>query len=352
MTPRPRRPSGRVVDIHCHWFPEALIRLLERDGPQHGIEVRPLPSGDRGMQFIRWYHPPLHPFVDVEHRLAYMERVGVHTHVVTLSGQVTPIWVEPGFGLAMAQVVNDEYAALQAKYPDRFVGAAVVPLQDPPRAIEELDRAVREKRLRGVNLLANIQGKYLDAPEFTPFLERVQELGVPVLVHPTDPGGPIAVDEYALFALVGYPVDTTMLIARLIFSGVLDRFPRIPWVFYHGGGTAPYLGGRWDQGRRKGFTGASGLARLPSEYLASLYFDTLLYHPGALGFLVRMVGTDRVLMGTDYPYMLMADEDPVGTVRDIPRLTAADCAKILGGNATRLFKLPANDAPTRHNPNR
>jgi aminocarboxymuconate-semialdehyde decarboxylase len=159
------------------------------------------------------------------------------------------------------------------------------------------------------------------------------------------------VDEYALFALVGYPVDTTMLIARLIFSGVLDRFPRIPWIFYHGGGTAPYLGGRWDQGRRKG-PGTSGLARLPSEYLASLYFDTLLYHPGALGFLVRMVGTDRVLMGTDYPYMLMADEDPVGTVRDIPRLTAADCAKILGGNATRLFKLPANDAPTRHNPNR
>jgi len=342
MTLRPQQPAGRVVDVHCHWFPEGLIRLLERDGPRHGIEVRPLPSGDRGMQFIRWYHPPLHPFVDVAHRLEYMDRVGVHTHVVTLSGQVTPIWVEAGFGLAMAQVANDEFAALQAKHPDRFVGAAAVPLQDPPRAIRELERAVREKGLRGVNLLANIQGKYLDAAEFTPFFERVQELGVPVLVHPTDPGGPIAADEYALFALVGYPVDTTTLIARLIFSGMLDRFPRIPWIFYHGGGTAPYLGGRWDQGHRKGFTGVSGLARLPSEYLASVYYDTLLYHPSSLGFLVRLVGTDHVLMGTDYPYALMADEDPVGTVRGIPRLKAADRAKILGGNAARLFKLPGD----------
>ncbi len=99
---------GRVVDVHCHWFPEGLIRLLERDGARHGIEVRPLPSGDRGMHFIRWPHPPLRPFVDVDHRLAYMDRVGVHTHILTLSGQATPIWVEPGFGLAMAQVVNDE----------------------------------------------------------------------------------------------------------------------------------------------------------------------------------------------------------------------------------------------------
>jgi aminocarboxymuconate-semialdehyde decarboxylase len=160
-----------------------------------------------------------------------------------------------------------------------------------------------------------------------------------VLVHPTDPGGPVAADEYALFALVGYPVDTTGLIARLIFSGVFDRFPRIPWIFYHGGGTAPYLAGRWDQGHRKGFAGTSGLARLPSEYLASVYFDTLLYQPEALRYLVRVAGVDRVLMGTDHPYTLMADEDPVRTVREIPEVTAADRAKLLGGNAAPLFGL-------------
>jgi len=341
MTPARKRRAGRVVDVHCHWFPEALIRLLERDGLRHGIEVRPLASGDRGLQFIRWPHPPLRPFVDVEDRLAYMDRVGVDTHVLTLSGQVTPMWVEPGFGLAMAQVVNDEYAALQAKQPDRFVGAAAVPLQDPPRALAELDRAVRVKGLRGVNLVANVQGKYLDAPEFAPFFERVQELGVPVLVHPTDPGGPAAVDEYALFAHVGYPLDTTVTIARLIFSGVFERFPRIPWIFYHGGGTAPYLRGRWDQGFRNKFPEAPGLSRAPSEYVASLSFDTLAYDPETLRFLITVMGADRVLMGTDYPYTSMADEDPVGTVRSIPGLKPADRANILGGNAARLFGLPA-----------
>ncbi len=307
--------------------------------------MRPLPSGDRGLQFIRWFHPPLRPFVDIEDRLAYMDRVGVHTHILTLSGQVTPIWVEAAFGLAMAQVANDEYAALQAKYPHRFVGAAAVPLQDPKRAIEELDRAVRVKGLRGVNLLANIQGNYLDAPEFVPFFERVQELGVPVLVHPTDPGGAIAADEYALFAHVGYPVDTTVAIARLIFSGVFERFPRIRWVFFHGGGAAPYLGGRWDQGYRRGFPEASGLSRLPSEYLAAIYFDTLLYQPEGLRFLARVVGTDHILMGTDYPYALMADEDPVGTVRSVPGLRAVERVKILGGNAARLFDISATVLP-------
>ena len=149
MKPGAQRPAGRVVDVHCHWFPEGLIRLLERDGARHGIEVRPLPSGDRGMQFIRWYHPPLHPFVDVAHRLEYMDRVGVHTHVVTLSGQVTPIWVEAGFGLAMAQVANDEFAALQAKQPDRFVGAAAVP-PDPGDCCKAADRLTEA--------LAGIQG--------------------------------------------------------------------------------------------------------------------------------------------------------------------------------------------------
>jgi aminocarboxymuconate-semialdehyde decarboxylase len=341
MSPAPKRPAGRVVDVHCHWFPEALIRLLERDGPRHGIEVKPSPSGDRSLRFIRWFHPPLHPFVDVEHRLAYMDRVGVDTHVLTLSGQVTPIWVEPDFGLAMAQVANDEYAALQQKYPDRFVGVAAVPLQDPRRAIGELERAVSGKGLRGVNLLANIQGKYLDAPEFLPFFERVQELGVPVVVHPTDPGGPAAVDEHALFAHVGYPLDTTVAIARLIFSGALQRFPRIPWIFYHGGGAAPYLRGRWDRGFRSGFPEAPGLSRAPSEYVASLYFDALVYDAETLRFLVRVMGPDHVLMGTDYPYTLMAEEDPVGSVRALRGLAAADRARILGGTAARLFGLTA-----------
>lgn len=328
-----------MVDVHCHWFPEALIRLLERDGPRHGIEVTALPAGDRGLRFIRWFHPPLHPFVDVEHRLAYMKRVGVDVHVLTLSGQVTPIWVEAGFGLAMAQVVNDEYAALQEKHPDRFVGTAAVPLQDPRRAVAELDRAVRVKGLRGVHLLANIQGKYLDAPEFLPFFERVQELGVPILVHPTDPGGPAAADEHALFVHVGYPMDTTIAIHRLIFSGTLERFPRIPWIFYHGGGAAPYLRGRWDMGYRNKFPEAPALKRLPSRYLASCYFDTLTYDVEVLQFLVRVMGPDRVMMGTDYPYTLMADPDPARTVRAIPGLSAADQANILGGNAARLFGL-------------
>lgn len=328
-----------IIDIHCHWFPEGLIRLLERDGPRHGVQVRQLPSGDRSLHFIRWPHPPLRPFVDIDHRMAYMDEVGVRTHVLSLSGQVTPIWLEPEFGEAIAQIVNDEYASLQAQYPEKFVGAAAVPLQDPKRAIAELERAVKIKKLRGVNLLANIQGKYLDAPEFWPFYELVQELRIPVLVHPTDPGGSSGVNENALFALVGFPMDTTITINRLIFSGVFDRFPHIPWIFCHGGGTAPYLGGRWDHGYKLGFTGAKGLERAPGEYLASLYFDTLVYNPETLRFLVNCVGPDHVLMGTDYAYELMADPDPVGTVYSIPNLENDHRTKILGGNAAGLFGL-------------
>ena len=173
---------------------------------------------------------------------------------------------------------------------------------------------------------------------------------MPVLVHPTDPGGPAAADEHALFAHVGYPLDTTVAIARLIFSGALERFPRVPWIFYHCGGAAPYLRGRWDRGYRSGFPEAPGLSRVPSEYAASLYFDTLVYDAATLRFLVQVVGADRVLTGTDYPYALMADEDPVGTVRRIPGLKPAARAKILGGNAARLFGLTARSVRSPRHP--
>lgn len=236
------------------------------------------------------------------------------------------------------QPLYDALQNLVKKHPKRFVAMASVPMQDPPRAANVLERAVRDLNFRGGLIASNVNGKYYDSKEFDPFWKKAQELDVLLIMHPGDLPGADTLRQYNLGTVCGNPFDSTLSLGFMIYSGLFDRFPGLKLCLLHGGGFFPYHIGRFDQ--RFSMT-AEGrkipAASRPSSYLKNLYFDNLVYRLETLDYLRQMVGTDHVMVGTDYPYEL-------GDWKAAEKAEALDCSQaekdaILFGNAKRLLKI-------------
>ncbi|MBI2370542.1 MAG: amidohydrolase [Deltaproteobacteria bacterium] len=328
-----------IVDVHSHFFPPAFLEEIGRRGGKYDVQLQRGTEGQPVLVQQGRRHPALRPFSDIQERLAYMDGAGIDVHALSLSAQLNLFWPEGADALALCELLNDEYARLAQAHPGRFVGVAAVPLQDVPLALKELDRAVTKRGLRAVGILSNVRGTYLDDPRFYPFYERVQDLGVPIQVHPANPVGKEQMQEFELMNSVGFPLDSTLSIARLILSGTLERFPRLRFIYYHGGGAIPYVKGRMDHnwGQRQEARKAIAL-RPPSAYLEQFYFDTILHDHRALAYLIEAVGADQVVLGSDCAYD-MADLDPVGSLKAVPGLAEEARRKILGENAARLYRL-------------
>jgi aminocarboxymuconate-semialdehyde decarboxylase len=196
---------------------------------------------------------------------------------------------------------------------------------------------VKKLGLKGVQINSNINGKNLDEAEFVPFFEAAQQLDIPVFVHPHYVAGAERLRKHYLINLIGNPVDTTIAIASLVFGGVLERFPKLKFVFAHAGGCAPYIRGRWDHGYRNVYGTQYAIPKPPGEYLKKTYFDTITHWAPALSYLINTHGVDHLVMGSDYPFD-MADPDPVKTVSN-QSLSKKDQEKIMGENAAQLLKL-------------
>jgi aminocarboxymuconate-semialdehyde decarboxylase len=204
--------------------------------------------------------------------------------------------------------------------------------------VAELRRAVKALRLRGVYIGSNICGKDLDHPDFQPFFAEAEALRVPVFIHPMHVVGGDRVAAYYLHNGLGNPFDTAVSASRLILGGVLDRFPRLRFHLAHAGGALPYLIGRLDRVHRVRPEARQKIRKAPSAYLRRFYFDIITHHPLALDYLVKLVGADRVTIGTDYRFD-MGVLDPVKAVGAV-RFSRADRAAILSGTAAALLKLP------------
>jgi aminocarboxymuconate-semialdehyde decarboxylase len=339
MAEQPGLPIGAVVDVHWHWTPPAYIRALEQpDNPWGERVVRE----DGGLTWLTASGAPrLRPLMeglyDPEAQVRELDRRGVDTAAVSAPPMLFGEHLEAEKALDLHRMVNDEMAALAARYPGRFAPLAAVPLQAPGLAVRELERAMGELGLAGVEICSNIAGRNLDEPDFLPFFERAGELGAFVFVHPSNVIGSDRLRRYYLTNLIGNPTDTAVAVASLIFGGVYDRAPGLVCCFAHGGGAFPMLLGRLAHGWRVRPEGKAAIARSPREYLPRIYCDTLTHDDRARRLLIDTLGADHVLLGSDHPFD-MGDTEPVLTVRQTPGLSETEQSRILGGTAARLLR--------------
>ena len=329
------------IDVHAHYVPEKCLDAEAKgtDGHIHGLRI--VQEGSRQVAYTNnarnlALDPP--QIYSIERRLKDMATQWVDMQVLSVPPFLFFYSTDPAQGLELCQKINNAFAETVQKYPDRFVALANLPMQDPEMAARELERSVRELGLRGAEICSNINGKNLDDKSFVPFYTKLQELDVPVFIHPSNVLGADRLRPYHLQNLIGNPSDTAVAAASLIFGGVLKQFPRLKFYLAHGGGSCPYLRGRWEHGWQVRPEARANIDRPPSDYLRLLRFDSLVHSVPTLNFLVETVGPGRVMMGTDYPFD-MGDRDPVKTVASLPHLSDDQKEMIFGANAAALFKI-------------
>lgn len=325
------------IDSHTHFFPKAFIDEIGRGGRPYDMVVTPGADGVPALLMHGVPHPDLRPFFDVEQHLSRMDASQIDMHVVWQSSRPNVFWADADLGLALCQIINDEYADLVARHPKRFIAIASVPLQDIGKSVIEAERAITKRRLSGVMANTNIGGRYLDDPYFWPLYEVLQELDAPLFLHPANVYGADKLRDFHLSFLLGLPAETTLSVARMIFSGTLDRFPKLRLFVPHGGGLLPFLTGRLDHGFEVR-PECKKIERHPAEYLNRMLLDSVVYSPDVLSFAVEKAGANRVALGSDYPYD-MADEHAVSTVTQTG-LPSASIDLIMSENIRSFLKLP------------
>lgn len=327
----------RVIDVHAHWYPPEWLDLIEKEAAANGAtRVERNARGNMAV-VIPGLSVSFQPqYTDIPSRLKSMDAAGVTMHAMSLT-QPMVYWATPAFGLKLSQAFNDACSALHLKYPDRFVGLAMLPMQAPELAVAEAERAAKLPGVRGVYMSTHVLGKNLDEKMFFPVYEKCEALGLPIFLHPTNTLGADRLRQYHLRNFIGNPTETAIAAGSLIFGGVLDAYPKLDVVLPHSGGIFPSLIGRWDHGATVRHE-IKHLKNPPSHYLRRFHYDTIAHNHDILLNLVRQVGADRVVCGTDFPAD-MSDVAPVPTVDRLTELPAADRDIILRGNAARLLKL-------------
>ena len=300
----------RTIDTHAHIVPQDCLDLLP-EPLSASILV-----GD---------------MTDVDVRLKEMDESGIQVQV--LSGFLALLSREA----AVARQFNDSLARVVASHPDRFAGLALAPMAEPEKVPEELDRAVKELGMVGVGIASNINGTNLDAKELGPFYAKVQELDIPIFIHPANVLGPDRLSDWYLSNFIGNVTDTAVAAASIIFGGVFQEYPKLKIYLAHGGGSCPYIRGRWDHGWKAHDTGST-ISKAPSDYMRLFYFDALTHSAQTLEFLVDSFGHEKIMLGSDYPFD-MGDIDQVSHINEANFLTDAQKEDVMGLTAAKLFKI-------------
>jgi aminocarboxymuconate-semialdehyde decarboxylase len=325
----------RIIDFHNHYYPPAYLDAL-RAGPTT-VRVTTDAEGNPLLHYPGDYNILVPGHRDIEYRERVLEDEGIDTQVLTFTSPGVHVEA-PAQAVPWARLVNDAFAAVAYSRPERFTALATLPLNDPKASVSELERACRSLGLRGAMLFSNVNGVPLADERYWPLYERADQLGAVLYIHPIHPVGVEAMTEFWLMPLVGFPMDTTLAAARLVYSGVMERFPRITWVLAHLGGAIPYLAERLDRGFRAFRDCREHITRPPSEYLKRCYYDTVNFDPGPLTLAIQFAGADHLLAGSDYPHQIGSLTLMKDSIMSLP-IAEADKAAILGGNAARLLKL-------------
>jgi aminocarboxymuconate-semialdehyde decarboxylase len=322
-----------IVDFHNHYYPPAYLDALKQGDST--VRLTEDAAGNPVLHYPGDYNVAVRGHRDIEYRAAELARAGVDTQVLTLTTPGTHV-EHPARAMILARLVNDAFAKVARESNGRFTALATLPLNDPDASVAELRRAVEKLGLRGAMLFSNVNGVALADEQFEPLYQAANELGAVLYIHPTAPVGVAAMTEYWLMPLVGFPTDTTLAAAHLVFAGVPERYPRISWVLGHLGGTIPYLAERLDRGFHAFAECRARIAQPPSDYLRHFYFDTVNFDPGALRLALEFAGVDQILAGSDYPHQIGSLKTMKESLAGLG-LSAKDHAKVVGGNARRLL---------------
>ena len=329
--------TPRTIDTHAHYFPESYIKLIEEHGKRVGATVT---TDDKGVTFIQvGLHlrtgPITRLFIDLDARIKDMDRRGVGMHALSLT-QPMVYWAHDELATQLCIAFNDSISAAHRAHPDRFIGFACLPFQNAHLALEELERAAKLPGVKGVYMATAVRDKELSDPSFFPVYERIAELGLPIFLHPMMINNE-RLKQFYLINLCGNPFDTAIAASHLIFGGVLDAFPKLEVSLPHAGGALPILRGRLDRGFHTR-SECKTIPRPPSEYLKRFTYDTISYNEDQMDDLIKLVGIDRIMMGSDFCFDI-AYEEPVKFVNGMKSLDEAQREKILWGNAARYLKL-------------
>lgn len=326
------------VDFHTHIIAEDFPNLVEKYGDERFPYLqRTCSCGANIIVEQNVFRKITNQAWSLEKRLEDMEREGIDIQVLSPIPVTFSYWSDPLHGLELAKFQNDFIASCVAKYPDRFLGLGTVPLQDTALAIREMERAIDDLHLRGLQIGTNVNGKNLNDESLREFFIAAHEKNVPLFVHPWNTVGKERMTQYNFMYMVGMPSETALAAGSIIMSGMLEELPNLKICFAHGGGSLPYILSRMD----KGWTVWPHVRKTvhpPSHYATKLYYDSLVYEPHVLKFMIDRFGSERIIAGSDYPFLLR--EAPAGNVIDsLPDISEVEKRKMLGENALSFLQV-------------
>jgi aminocarboxymuconate-semialdehyde decarboxylase len=328
--------TQRTIDTHTHVLAAETAALLTKEVSQVPVTITDI---DKDIALLDVGGVAYKPFprggFDIARRLQDMDDTGVDVHLLSATPQTYMYNKDAALGAAAAVIQNDQMAKHIADHPTRFMGIATLPMQDPKRAADELKRVMTKLGLKGAMIGSNVMGKNLDDPSFEPLWATANELGAFMFIHPNNVAGADRLKSYYLGNLIGNPLDTTIAAASLYFGGVLDKYPKMTVMLAHGGGFTPYQAARWEHGWRVRQEPHKNIAKEPKDIAKRFFYDTILHSDHTLEMMIKLVGVDHVMLGSDYPYD-MAMLDCVAHVRALS-ISDADKDTILGGHAEALL---------------
>lgn len=315
------------IDAHSHFLPARLLERLRNDGDRYGT---PIQIRADGKLFVvtpeRPYGPISPPFYDVDARRQYMDNYGISMQVLTPPPFLFYYWTDAEASYPIVRAENEAIAEIVRTNQPLFTGLGTVPMHNARLAVRECE-TIKKEGLAGIEIGSNVNGVDLDDKQFWPIYEAVESLGLAMLIHPNNVVGGDRMREFHLQNLIGFPSDTTLAAARLIFSGVLDRFQRLKICLGQAGGFLPYIIGRLDHGFEARPECRCFASSKPSDYLRRFYYDTIIHAPEPLSFLLESVGSDRVMLGSDFPFD-MGLSDPCADLNKLTRITEQDHARV------------------------
>jgi aminocarboxymuconate-semialdehyde decarboxylase len=325
--------QAKVIDFQAHFAPAGYIDVLAKRGKIPFVEKL-------GETYLFRYGPgSQYPITknsyDIQTKLEAMDKAGVEAQVLSIIIPGAEI-LDLKSSIGLARLVNDEMAEVVSHYPERFTALTTLPLRDTDASLRELDRAANKLGFQGIMFFSNIDGAPLSDPRLWPIYEMAQELDQPIFIHPTRPVMVDEVREYGLEIIVGFMFDTTLAALKMIFSGVLERYPKLKVIVPHAGSTLPYLLGRIDYQSAQIPGSRDNLRAEPSDYIKRFYTDTVSMSGPALDYVYKLLGPEQLLFATDFPYWEMEPSVALVKQMDIPTQHKED---IFHKNAKRLLKL-------------